>query len=855
MYIYTINSLSIESKGTDFQVDFGPISVVLSVEFVYLPDFRPDHFFCIYIPMKHICTFLFVLLLLGSCTVRRQGRQTIDFTSDWRFVLQDIKDGHLNATIDSNWRRVDLPHDWSIESHFSDSFPATPGGGALPGGIGWYRKTFTLDESCQDKCVFVDFDGVYRNSQVWINGHFLGERPSGYQSFRYDLTPFIKIGQQNVLAVRVDNSEQPNSRWYSGSGIYRNVRLVVTYPVHVANWGTYVTVPKADIVDARINIATTINNLTITPQEVVVEQSLVDPDGREVGKSIGKMQMESKSQKTLKQNFRVDKPRLWRLKEPDLYTLYTKLFCDGKQMDEYTTTVGIRTIRFDAKTGFKINGLPTKINGVCLHHDFGALGSAVYTAAIKRQIKLLKEMGCNAIRTSHNPPSPELLDLCDREGMLVMDEAFDVWRKSKTTYDYSKDFDEWANTDLADFIKRDRNHPSVILWSIGNEVGEQWPGAEGRMSSVKTAKALADVVRSLDPTRPITAGCNETGKNNPLFEDGVLDVIGFNYHHQEFSKTLERFPNKPFIATETVSALMSRGVYMQPSTKELLWPERWDKPFSHPSQQCSAYDQCHAPWGSTHEQTLLAVQNQPHVTGQFVWTGFDYLGEPTPYGWPSRSSYFGIIDLAGFPKDVYYLYQSVWSKSKVLHVFPHWNHEKGQTVDVWAYYNQADEAELYINGVSQGKKSKDKETLHVMWRTKFEPGTLKVVTRKKGKIVMVKTVKTAGKAVSIRLTPDGKKFNADGKDLCFVRVELIDKDGNVLPTAQNEVTFNIKGEGRIVGTDNGNPVDATSLKLPQRKLFNGKCLVIVQSTREAGELELSANVDQLPKATLSMKTK
>jgi beta-galactosidase len=828
---------------------------------------------------------LSVLLLVAlclSCTVRRLGRETIDFTENWKFMLADTAAASDPGFADTTWRILNLPHDWSIEADFAAENPASPGGGALPGGIGWYRKTFYLDASCEGKCVYIDFDGVYRNSEVWINGHLLGKRPYGYSSFRYDLTPYIRIEKDNVLAVRVDNSQQPNSRWYSGSGIYRNVWLVVTYPIHVDHWGTYVTVSKASIESAKVLVETTVKNSTEKAQKVQVVQSLVDQKQREVGKAEGKLEVAAGTSAKIGQNLLVDKPKLWTTDDPDMYTLITSLFVNGKQMDEYETPVGIRTFRFDAKEGFILNGRKVKINGVCNHHDLGALGAAVNKRAIERQLQLLKDMGCNGIRCSHNPPSPELLDLCDRMGFIVMDEAFDVWGKKKTNFDYSVDFPTWYERDLTDLLLRDRNHPSIFMWSIGNEVGEQWADSGTEAVTLQQAnvllnlkknikledaqspqaslyalmtKRLADIVHQIDPTRPVTAACNETRESNPLFQSGALDIIGFNYHQGEFADVQKHYPGKPFIVTESVSALQTRGFYMNPSTKMNVWPERWDKPFSNPSQQCSAYDNCHAPWGSTHEETWKIVKRYPHIAGQFIWTGFDYLGEPTPYWWPSRSSFFGIIDLAGFPKDIYYMYQSEWTDKAVLHVFPHWNWNKGQLVDIWAYYNHADEVELYLNGKSLGKRSKVGDELHVMWSVPFEPGTLRAVSRRKGKDVLVREVKTAGEPVSVRLTPDRKKIKADGKDLCYVTVELLDNDGNVVPTAHQTAMFMIKGEGSIVGTDNGNPNDHLSLKNPERQLFNGKCLAIVQSSKKVGKITLEVLVGKLPAARLELKTK
>jgi len=832
--------------------------------------------------MKLVRFSLMLLIVLSSCTVRREGREIVDLTQDWKFLLGDSVNASETNFVDSTWRTLNLPHDWSIESDFAKENPASPGGGALPGGIGWYRKYFKLDKKCKNKCVYIEFDGVYRNSKVWINGHFLGERPYGYSSFSYDLTPYVKIDTDNVVAVRVDNSQQPNSRWYSGSGIYRNVRLVLTHAIHVDQWGTYVTTPEVSKAHAKVIVVTTIKNTTKAKETVMVEQIMQDKIGREVGIMEGKIDMQANSVRKLSLHFQVDKPKLWRLNDPNMYTVTTRLFVKGKQMDEYVTHVGIRYFRFDPKKGFFLNDEPIKINGVCNHHDLGALGAAINTRALERQLEILQAMGCNAIRTSHNPPAPELLDLCDKMGFIVMDEAFDVWSKQKTPFDYSKDFAKWYEKDLTDMVLRDRNHPCVILWSIGNEVGEQWPGGDTEPMDLQKAnillnakknitaedlksgtaklyslitQRLAEIVGSLDPNRPVTAACNVTDVNNPLFQSGGLDVIGYNYHQNEFKEVPKRFPGKPFIVTESVSALMSRDFYMNPSTKMNIWPESWDKPFSNPSQQCSAYDNCHAPWGSTHEETWKIIKKSPNIAGQFIWTGFDYLGEPTPYWWPSRSSFFGIIDLAGFPKDIYYMYQSEWTTDNVLHVFPHWNWKKGQTIDVWAYYNNASEVELYLNGKSLGKRSKVGDDLHVMWTVKYEPGTLRAVSRKNGQVVLTQEIKTAGKADKIRLTPDRKKIKADGKDLIFVTVELVDKDGNVLPTADKDMMFSIDGAGSIVGTDNGNQNDHVCLKNPERRMYNGKCLVIVQSNGEEGVIKLKAHGARLPKAVLEIKTK
>ncbi|MDD3322568.1 MAG: glycoside hydrolase family 2 TIM barrel-domain containing protein [Paludibacter sp.] len=824
--------------------------------------------------MKIIKFTVVLLLFFSTNLIAKNTREVEDFNKDWKFILADSTLKASAKTFDdSSWRMLNLPHDWSIESDFGKDFPASAGGGALPGGLGWYRKTFMVDRSLRKRKIFIEFDGVYRNSEVWINGNYLGKRPNGYISFGYELTPFLKFGSNNVIAVKVDNLNQPNSRWYSGSGIYRNVRLVITHPVYVDKWGTFVTTPLINCDSAVISIQTTVTNTMKFAQSVGVAQSLYDANNQLVSTITGALMVDTGSSNKYLQNLVVKMPHLWNLEDPYLYKIVTRLNIFGIQTDEYETTVGIRSFTFDVNKGFFLNGKPVKINGVCDHHDLGALGVAVNERAIQRQLEILKGMGVNGIRTSHNPPAPELLDLCDRMGFVVMDEAFDMWLKKKTTYDYASDFEKWHERDLKDQITRDRNHPSVFIWSIGNEVGEQWgdtPAVDvdlqqanivlnnkkvnetedvklGRLGkNAILTRHLVDITKSVDPTRPVTAACNGTDDNNPLFQSGALDLIGFNYHDSEFAGITKRYPTTPFIVTESVSSLQTRGYYVNPSDSVIIAPKRWDKPYTNATNQCSAYDNSRAPWGSTHENNLRIVDKYDHIAGQFIWTGFDYLGEPTPYWWPSRSSFFGIVDLAGFPKDVYYLYQSEWTNKDVLHIFPHWNWNVGDTIDVWAYYNHADEVELYLNGVSLGKRSKQGDAMHVMWRVPYVPGTLKAVSRKAGKEVLNKEIKTVGQPMSVRLTADRMTIKADGQDLSFVTVELLDKDGNASPIANQLVKFSVDGNGFIAGTDNGDQNDHVSLKKPDRHLFYGKCLAIVQNNGKAGNIVLKASVEGLP---------
>lgn len=825
---------------------------------------------------------IFCCMLLGACSsVSVSPREKICFNDNWSFSLSDNPKASETDFNDKEWRVLNLPHDWAIEGDFSKDNPSGTGGGALPGGTGWYRKTFVPGNEDSDKIIRIDFDGIYMNSEVFINGQSLGKRPYGYISFGYDITPYLKWNEKNVIAVRVDNSEQPNSRWYSGCGIYRNVWLTKTNPVHVDEWGTYVTTSEISNNNATLNIVTTVQNSGKNNETVTLKSILNDMDGSIVAETESSVSVVAGQKSDINHTLNISSPKLWDIENPYLYSLVTEVIKDGKCIDRYTTTTGVRDFKFDAEKGFILNGKQTKINGVCMHHDLGCLGAAVNTRAIERQLQILKEMGCNGIRCSHNPPAPELLDLCDKMGFIVMDEAFDMWRKKKTSHDYAKYFNEWHEKDLRDFILRDRNHPSIFVWSIGNEVLEQWSDAKADTLSLEEAnlilnfghsadmlakdgemsvnslltKKLADFVRELDPTRPITAGCNEPNPGNHLFKSGALDIIGYNYHNANIPDVPKNFPGKPFIITESNSALMTRGYYRMPSNEMFIWPERWDKPFYDESFSCSSYENCHVPWGNTHEENIKLVRNNDFISGQYIWTGFDYIGEPTPYGWPARSSYFGIVDLAGFPKDVYYLYQAEWTNKQVLHLFPHWNWTEGQEIDMWCYYNNADEVELFINGESQGIRSKDEDNLHVVWRVKFIPGTVKVVARKNGNIIAEKEIHTVGTPHKIRLTPDRNIITADGKDLSFVTVEVLDKDNNLCPISENLINFEVKGNAFIAGVDNGCQTSMERFKDNKRKAFNGKCLVVLQNNGEKGTATLTAKSNGLESSTIEIKSK
>lgn len=768
-----------------------------------------------------------------------QARERVNFDKGWKFMLADKPEMAKADFDDSGWRKLDVPHDWAIEGDFYVGNPSGAGGGALPGGIGWYRKHFVIESgelTVLNSRIFIEFDGVYMNSTVYVNGQKVGYRPYGYSSFEYEITPYLKEGN-NVVAVKVDNSDQPNSRWYSGCGIYRHVWLTKTASVHVAHWGVYAnsSVTKGK---GRVDIDVTLDG------KGSVENMLIDPRGKIVGKSKGQ-----------KSAITIAKPMLWSCEQPNIYKVRTIVKVGGKVVDTYDTTTGFRSFKFDAKTGFWLNGKNMKINGVCEHHDLGCLGAALNEDALHRKLTKLKAMGVNSIRTSHNPPAPELLNMCDTMGLIVMDESFDMWRRKKTQNDYARFFDEWHERDLSDLILRDRNHPSILMWSIGNEVLEQWSSAEADTLTLEQANLilnaghdastlakdgelsvqslltqhLAEIVKRYDTSRPITAGCNEPDPGNHLFKSGALDIIGFNYHHQWVKDVPKNFPVKPFIFSESVSALQTRGNYMMPSDSVFKAPKEWWLPYTDPSYMCSSYDNMHASWSSTHEETWDVVKHNDFVGGQYIWTGFDYIGEPTPYGFPARSSYFGIIDLAGFPKDTYYMYQSEWTPKPMLHLFPHWNWIPGEEIDMWCYYSGADEVELFVNGVSKGVKSKSQQgdalvtEYHVGWRVTFDPGEIKAVSRKDGKVVCEQTIRTAGAPDHIRLSVDYQ-----GKETTFIKAEVVDKDGNICPWAEDQICFIFEGEGGILGTDNGCQTSMERFTSPLRRAFFGKCLVVVK---------------------------
>lgn len=837
--------------------------------------------------MKHFFLLIASIIMASSYNVNAQERIIEDFNFDWSFKLGDDQQFATKDFDDSSWRELHLPHDWSIEGEFSKDNPSTPGGGALPGGIGWYRKHFRSPK-LDGRHIAIEFDGIFMNSTVFVNGHKVGFRPYGYSSMSYDITPYLNPqGEENIIAVRCDNSEQPNSRWYAGCGIYRNVRLVNTANVFVDYTGTYITTPEISKERGTIKAQVSISNLRNEASKVTLENKILDAKGRCVAKNSVTKAINAGASADMEMTIEVNNPILWDVDNPYLYSVVSNVVIDGEVVDDYITPFGFRYFEFKADTGFWLNGRNLKLKGVCMHHDLGALGTAVHRRGLERQLDILQSFGVNAIRTSHNPPTPELLDMCDERGILVMDEAFDMWRRAKTRYDYARYFDEWHQKDLIDFIKRDRNHPSIVMWSVGNEILEQWnsnddvklddlpaeqrnllinfisENATGNKDDVEKntnvllTRHMVATLKKYDNTRPVTAGCNETRPTNNLIRSGALDIIGFNYHVQDYDSVKEWYPNMPFIGSETASSLNSRGFYIHPSTKINVVPERWDAPHQTDHHQCSAYDNSRAPWATLHEEAWVAVRDRDFCAGTFIWTGFDYLGEPTPYSWPSRSSYFGIVDLCGFPKDCYYMYRSEWTNNPTLHLFPHWNWNVGDKIDMWVYYNTADEVELFLNGKSLGKRTKTSDRLHAIWENvEFEAGEITAIGYKNGKEILRHSRKTAGKAEKIVLTADRKVLKADGYDLAYVTVECVDAKGNLVPTAMNQLYFEVDGVGELVGVDNGNAAGGESLKGNKMKLFNGKAIAIVRTKRnESGKITLKVTSDDMESATVKLSSR
>lgn len=832
--------------------------------------------------MNYRLKSLFLLSLAFPMMLGAQVRVEQLLEKGWKFTREDQATFSNEQLNDSKWQSVTVPHDWAIYGPFSinndkqltaitqdgqkeDMEHAGRTGGLPFVGVGWYRLNFTVPNYAKGKQCVLLFDGAMSHARVYINGKEACYWPNGYNAFVVDATPYLHAEGTNTLAVRLEN-ETESSRWYPGAGLYRNIRLIVTEDAHVPVWGTQLTTPVVNKEYAQAVLKTSLDvpaGKSIADYRIVTD--IKDPSGKVVATQTQQGVFHEGVGNKFEQQFDINRPQLWSVNTPSLYTAVSKIYEGETLKDEYETRFGIRSIEVIPGKGFFLNGERVQFKGVCNHHDLGPLGAATNEAALRRQIRILKDMGCNAIRTSHNMPSTELVNLCDEMGMMVMAESFDEWKTAKVENGYHKNFDEWVEKDLVNLVHHFRNNPSVVMWCIGNEVPDQWSGKQGP----KLTRMLQDICHREDPTRPVTQGMDapDAVVNNNMA--AVMDVPGFNYRPHKYVENYTKLPQEIILGSETASTISSRGVYKFPVERRSM--QKYD------DHQASSYDVEHCGWSNLPEDDFIQHEDLPYCIGEFVWTGFDYLGEPTPYysDWPSHSSLFGIIDLAGLPKDRYYLYRSHWNKeAETLHILPHWTWEgrEGEVTPIFVYTNYPS-AELFINGKSQGKRTKDlsvtvensgdslslatfkrQKRYRLMWMdTKYEPGTVKVVAYDKdGKAVAEKEIHTAGKPHHIELVPDRTQLKADGKDLSFVTVRVVDKDGNLCPMADNQISFKVKGKGTYRAGANGNPASLESFQEPKMKVFYGMMTAIVQTNEEPGTITLEATAKGLQKATLEL---
>lgn len=844
-----------------------------------------------------LLSFLFIFI---GCTKSMMAhtplRKVITLEENWKFIFKEVPDGSSPLCNDKDWQTVTVPHDWAIGKPFDlnidlQSVQVKADGewkaelrtgrtGALPSiGVGWYRKTFYVPETDKGKRTVIEFDGAMSLAKVYLNGFFIGEWPYGYSSFSFDLTERLNYGGENVLAVRLENEEE-SSRWYTGGGLYRNVKLITMSDIHISQWGTYITTPEITDVSSTVFVRTDISVHRHETKKIRLVTILQDCEGKEVARSSSVNRGTRKL--AFHQKMKIQNPHLWSIDAPYLYKAISNVYVDEQLTDSYETLFGIRSICFDSHKGFFLNGKRTKLKGVCLHHDLGAIGAAVNVRAMQRQLEMLKDMGCNAIRTSHNPPAPEFLYLCDTMGFMVVDEAFDEWRHPKMKNGYHKYFDKWAERDLVAMIHRDRNHPSVILWSIGNEIEEQQTEAGGEVAAY-----LTGICHREDPTRLTTAGLNQIDAALRTGFVNNIDVVGINYINALWRPTLthyktlhEKYPHLKLLGSETQSTTSSIGVYKLPAQK-IYYP--W-----HTDYQVSSYDMEGPSWFSTPDEEFFMQEECEAVAGEFVWTGFDYLGEPCPYngGSPARSSYFGIIDFTGIPKDRFYLFKSQWSQEKVLHLLPHWNWQRGDTIPVMCYTNYP-KAELFLNGKSLGVRTFDKQAALTpeqreyeasLYKTKkkqitvenrgaifnryrliwdavpYEPGEIKVVAYDEdNKVTEKRIVRTAGTPAYISLSADRPVVNADGKDLCYVTVSIVDQNHVPCPFADNMLFFEVAGSGRLRAVANGDATDLTAFSSNYYKAYNGKLVLTIESSKFPGDIWVRVKGGMLSSGEIAIK--
>ena len=798
------------------------------------------------------------------------------FDFDWRFRAGEVSGGQMAGLDDAAWEPVDLPHDFMIlgkgsretasdgrppsqrmlrlpsepEGPFDPRSPGGDANGYLNGGIGWYRKSFTLPSARPDRRVHLEFEGAYMNSEVWVNGQSLGTRPYGYSSFQYDITPYLKPdGVRNVVAVRV-HVKQPSSRWYSGAGIYRHVWLTVTDPVRIEQWGTVVR--TTNVTDQRADLAVRVDvrNHTAVGVTARAEVTVRDATGREVAMARAPVVVAQDGRARAEISLAVPTPHRWSVADPYLYAVEATVRVAGRVVDAERVAYGIRTIAFSPDSGFLLNGAQLPLQGVCLHHDLGPLGAAAFDRGIERQLEILKQLGVNAIRTSHNPPAPALLDLADRMGFVVMDEIFDEWRKNKTHFGYGQFFDEWSERDTRDMVRRDRNHPSVVMWSIGNEIEEQSDSANGRAMATR----LAGFVRDEDPTRFVTSAMNDPA---PAMRTGFaepLDLFGVNYNLRIYA----RVHGKKTYGSETSSDYSSRDQY------NLALKDGTPTIVNRLNNHVTSYDVEGPPWGNSAEVQFAAMRGAPWMAGEFVWTGIDYIGEPTPFAWPNRSSSFGIVDLTGVPKDRFYLYQSQWRREPMVHLLPHWNwpaEYAGKPIPGWTYTN-ADSVELFLNSRSLGVRSwAGVKDFHLAWQVPYEPGALRAVAMRDGRVVAESRVETTSAPARLALSVDRKVVRADGQDLAFVTVRVVDVRGRLVRAGgNNPVRFTLTGGGAIAAVDNGDPTNHEPFVGPrpvaaQHKAFNGLALVVIRAPRAGAIMTLSASADGLAGASVAVRAR